>query len=314
MKLHVLPFFALLFSAVAAPAKTVTVGAGGDFQTIQGAINAVPDNATERTTIRIAPGVYKEKLVVAPSKGPITFWGEDAATTILTFGDHAKTLAPDGTELGTSKSATILIQAPDFHAENITFENSAGPVGQAVAVNVWSDRAIFRKCRFIGWQDTLLVNRNRQFFEDCYIDGSTDFIFGASTVWFERCHLHARRSGFITAASTPPEKAFVYVFSNCKITGEAGVQTYLGRPWRAYASVIFLNTIMHDVIRPEGWENWGNAENEKTARYAEFGSTAPDGKPVNVKQRVAWSKQLTKEEAAKITIENVFGDWNPQAP
>jgi PelA/Pel-15E family pectate lyase len=307
--------------------KTVTVAAdgSGDFKTVQEAINAAPTGGTSRFVIRIKPGTYKEKLTVAKNKGPITFLGEDAATTVLTFSDHAKTLAPDGTELGTSKSASILIQSPDFQAENITFENSAGPVGQAVAVHVRGDRAVFRKCRFLGWQDTLLTNQdasqtkgNRQYFEECYIDGSTDFIFGPAIAWFERCRLHVRRSGYITAASTPQDQPYGYVFSNCTITGEPDVKTILGRPWRPYASVIFLNTTMQDVIRPEGWNNWPNAtnnegkDNEKTARYAEYGSKTPDGKPVDLTPRAAWSKRLTAEEATAITMEKVFGDWDPR--
>ncbi|MDQ3813255.1 MAG: pectate lyase, partial [Armatimonadota bacterium] len=310
----------LLMNASVAAAKTITVAAdgSGDFKTVQEAINAVPDKSAERTIIRIKPGTYKEKLTVPGSKGPITFLGDDAATTILTFSDHAKTLGPDGKELGTSKSASILIQAPDFHAENITFENSAGPVGQAVAVNVWSDRGVFRKCRFLGWQDTLLVNRNRQYFEDCYISGHVDYIFGASAAWFERCELHCRLGGAITAASTPQEQPYGYVFSNCKITAAPSEErqaqnrltTVLGRPWRPYASVIYLNTEMSDVVAPAGWDNWGNAENEKTARYAEYRSSGPGANPA---KRVLWSKQLTDEEAKGITMAKVFGDWNPVA-
>jgi len=298
-------------AANATAVRTVVVAAdGGDFKTVQEAVNAAPTDKTTRFVIRIKPGTYKEKLTVPREKGPITFLGEDAATTILTFSDHAKTLGADGKEIGTSRSASILIQADDFIAENITFENSAGPVGQAVAVNVWSDRGIFRKCRFLGWQDTLLVNRNRQYFEDCYIDGSTDFIFGASAAWFERCHLHIRRSGYITAASTPQEQPFGYVFSHCKITGEPDAKTFLGRPWRPYGSVIYLNTEMQDVIRPEGWDNWRNAENEKTARYAEYGSSGPGANP---DKRVPWSRQLTDVEAAAITLQKALGGWNPGA-
>lgn len=291
-------------------AKSVTVAAdgSGDYKTVGEAINAAPTGGTARFVIRIKPGTYREKLHVPADKGPISFLGEDAATTILTFGDHARTPGPDGKPLGTSKSASILIQAPDFVAENITFANSAGPVGQAVAVNVWSDRGVFRKCRFLGAQDTLLTNRNRQYFEDCYITGTVDFIFGASAAWFERCRIHCRSNGYITAASTPENQPFGYVFSHCTVTAEPGIQVYLGRPWRPYASVTYLNTELPAEIRPAGWENWGNPENEKTARYAEYQSAGPGARPP---ARVSWSRQLTDAAAAAITPEKALGGWNP---
>jgi pectinesterase len=312
--------FALLVSigatsyskAEGAPAdveKAVTVAGdgSGDFRTIQDAVNAAPMGMTQRFMIRIKPATYKEKLTIPEEKGPITFQGEHAATTILTFNDHAGESDADGKKMGPSKSASILIQASDFHAENITFENSAGPHGRAVAVSVWSDRAMFRKCRFVGWQDTLLTKRNRQYFEDCYITGGTDFICGGATAWFERCDLHERQNSFITAASTPQKQPYGYVFSNCTITGEPGVKTFLGRPWRAYASVTYLNTTMHDVIRPEGWDNWGKLENEKTVRFAEYGSKTPGGKLIDLSRRVAWARRLTAEEAAAITKDKVLG-------
>jgi predicted secreted protein/uncharacterized cupin superfamily protein len=197
----------------------------------------------------------------------------------------------------------------------VTFENSAGPkAGQAVAVNVWSDQAVFRKCRFLGWQDTLYTNRNRQYFEDCYIDGSVDYIFGGSMAWFERCHLHCKGNGSVTAASTALEQPFGYVFSNCVITAEPGIKVDLGRPWRDYASVAYLNTVMPPEIQPYGWNNWGNPSKEKTARYAEFGSITPDGKPVDVSQRVPWARQLTGEEAAQHTIQSVLGGTDRENP
>lgn len=308
--------------APAGVGKTVTVAAdgNGDFKTVQEAVSAAPSGKTQRFVIHIKKGTYKEKLTVPSEKGPITFRGEDATTTILTFNDHAKTLGANGKEIGTAKSASVVIQAPDFHAENITFENSAGPRSRAVAVNVWSDRGMFRKCRFLGWQDTLLTKRNRQYFEDCYIVGSTDFMCGASTAWFERCRLQARQDSYITAASTPEEQPYGYVFSNCTISGEPGVKTFLGRPWRAYASVIYLHTTMHDVIRPDGWHNWGKEKYEKTVRFAEYGSKTPDGKLIDLSPRVAWARRLTAEEAKAITMEKVFGglakvfqDRNPSA-
>ena len=171
--------------------------------------------------------------------------------------------APDGKPIGTFRTPSTTIDADDFTAENITFENSAGPVGQALAIRVDGDRAVFRNCRFLGWQDTILLNRGRQYFENCYIAGHVDFIFGAATAWFEKCHIHCLGDGYITAASTPVDQPFGFVFSNCKITGDKPeTRTYLGRPWRIYASTIFLNTEMSDVVRPEGWNDWKKPETQ----------------------------------------------------
>jgi pectinesterase len=296
----------------------VAADGSGQYKTVQDALNAAPGKNEARFVIFIKPGTYKEKLTVSKDKGPIVLRGESATTTTLTSDDAAKTVR-DGKEVGTSGSATVLIQAKDFVAENITFENSAGQnAGQAVAVNVWSDKAIFRRCRFLGWQDTLLVNRGRQYFEDCYIAGHVDFIFGAAAAWFERCEIYCRLGGSITAASTTPEQPYGMVFSHCKITSApleerkaAGrPTTILGRTWRPAASVTFLNTEMSDIVTPAAWDNWGNAENEKTARYAEYKSSGPGGMTGG---RAAWSKQLTDGEAAAITLEKVLGGWNPKA-
>jgi pectinesterase len=298
--------------------KSMTVAAdgSGDFKTVQEAINAAPVDKNASFKVHIKPGTYREKLTIPKDKGPILLLGEDPATTVLTFDDHAKTIGADGKQLGTAHSASVTVRADDFTARNITFENSAGRVGQAVAVAVSSDRAIFRKCRFLGWQDTLWLRGNRQYFEDCYIAGHEDFVFGASAAWFERCELYCRLGGAITAASTPKEQPFGLVFSKSKITA-APIQerrahnrptSVLGRPWRPYASVIFLNTEMSDVVAPAGWENWDNPTNEKTARYAEYHSTGPGA---NSQTRVAWSRQLTQAEANAITVEKVLNGWNP---
>jgi pectinesterase len=295
-------------SAIVGKILTVATDGSGDFKTVQEAVHAAPTDKNRRLVIRIKSGTYKEKLVVPGEKGPITFHGKNAATTILVFNDHADVLGPNAKKIGLARSASVLIAAPKFCAENITFENSAGPHRRAVAVNVSSDRAVFRKCRFLSWQDTLLISRNRQYFEDCYIAGSKDFIFGAATSWFEGCQLHQREDGYITAAATPRNQPYGYVFSNCIITGKPGVKTLLGRPWGAYARVTYLNTTMHDVIRPEGWDNWGKVENEKTVRYSEYGSKTPDGKLIDLSGRVAWAKRLIADEAQAITKEKVFGE------
>jgi pectinesterase len=193
----------------------------------------------------------------------------------------------------------------------MTIANSAGPVGQALALRVDGDRVQFRNCRFLGWQDTILLNRGRQYFKDCYIEGHVDFIFGGATAFFENCHIHCLRNGYITAASTPADQAYGFVFRDSRITGEPDVKTYLGRPWRPYAMTVFINTEMSDVVRPEGWNNWRDPSREQTVRYGEHNSTGPGA---NLEERVDWAKQISANEAAKFTVEAVLGgedEWKP---
>jgi len=284
----------------------------GQFKTVQEAIMSVPSgSASNPVVIRIKAGTYKELIYIQHEKRFFRLVGEDARTTILTFDLHANIVGKDGKPIGTFRTPSAVIDADDFMAENITFENSAGPVGQALAIRVDGDRAVFRRCRFLGWQDTVFLNRGRQYFEDCYISGHVDFIFGAATAFFERCHVHCLRSGYITAASTYDYHPFGFVFSNCKITGDADVKTYLGRPWRDFSNVVFMNTEMSGVVRSEGWQNWNLPAREKTARYAEFNSSGPGADP---KSRVKWSRQLTRSQAKGITAKKVLGGpdgWNP---
>ncbi len=257
--------------------------------------------------IHVKPGIYKELIYVQRERRFIHLEGEDAKTTIITNNLNANMIGLDGKPIGTFRTPTAQIDGDGFAAENITFENSAGPIGQALALRVDGDKVAFRNCRFLGWQDTIFLNRGRQYFENCYITGHVDFIFGAATAFFEKCQIHVLRDGYITAASTPQEQEFGFVFSNCKITGASPeVKTYLGRPWRAYGSTIFLNTEMSANVRGEGWHNWTGVEREKTARYAEFNST---GLGANDSLRVKWAKQLSKTEAIAITAEKVLGVW-----
>jgi pectinesterase len=284
----------------------------GQFRTVQEAVMSVPAGTPEQpVVIHIKPGVYKELVYVQHEKRCFRLVGDDAATTVLTFGLHANMVGLDGKPIGTFRTPSTVIDADDFVAENITFENSAGPVGQALAIRVDGDRATFRRCRFLGWQDTVFLNRGRQYFEDCYIEGHVDFIFGGATAWFERCRIHCRRDGYITAASTPVDAVHGFVFARCRVTGEPGVKTYLGRPWRAYSAVTFLETDMSDVVRNEGWDNWKLPEREKTSRYREYGSTGAGSRPG---ARVPWSRQLTAAEAKALTAGAVLGGpdrWNP---
>jgi pectin methylesterase-like acyl-CoA thioesterase len=222
-------------------------------QTVQAAVNAAPDEpqGSKPFLIHIKPGTYTESVTVPVQKGALDFQGDDAAATTITYANAAATLDAGGKPLGTFKSATAFIQADGFSASNITFANSFGKGSQALAISVSGDRAAFRKCRFLGWQDTILLLQGRQYFEDCGVTGAVDFIFGAATAFFQRCDIHCLSGGYITAASTPQDHPFGFVFANCNITAEPGVKTYLGRPWRPCASVTFLNTQMSDAVRPK---------------------------------------------------------------
>jgi pectinesterase len=299
----------------------VAADGSGDFKTVQEAINAVPDFRKNPTRILIRKGVYKEKLTLPTSKTNVAFVGEDRDQTILTYDDFASKKNRFGETIGTTGSSSFFVFGDGFSAENLTFENSAGPVGQAVAVRVTADQVSFRNCRFLGFQDTLYPqgNHSRQYYRDCYIEGTVDFIFGWSIAVFENCTLFGKQAGYFTAASTLPESKYGFVFLNCKITGEGEGTFYLGRPWRPYANVAYLNCEIGRVVKPEGWDNWGNPENEKTARYVEFGNRGA-GAPIG--SRVTWSKQLSEKEAAEYTPEKIFSaqstspafdtDWMPE--
>lgn len=283
----------------------------GNFRTVQEAINAVPDFRKARTVIFIKKGVYKEKLILPSTKTMVSFIGEDKMETILTYDDYAARKNTFGEEMGTSASASFFIFGDDFSAENLTFENSAGPVGQAVAVRVDGDRVMFRNCRFLGFQDTLYAHgeNSRQYYKDCYIEGTVDFIFGWSTAVFENCEIFCKgNSGYVTAASTNPEKRFGLVFLNCTITGDAPEHSfYLGRPWRQYAQTVFINCYLDKQIKPEGWHNWNKKYAERTAYYAEYKNTGPGA--TEPKKRVPWSYQLIYDESKEYSPDNIFGDW-----
>jgi pectinesterase len=285
----------------------------GDFKTIQEAINAVPDMRANRTHIFIKAGLYKEKLVLAPSKTNVSFVGEDVQRTIITYDDFAAKKNRFGEEIGTFGSPSFFINGDGFTAENITFENSSGPVGQAVAVCVNGDKVSFRNCRFLGCQDTLYFNSKtgRSYFVNCYMDGTVDFIFGFSTAFFEKCTIFCKKGGYITAAATPQGKSYGFVFHHCKITGSAPDGSfYLGRPWRPYAKVAFLNCELDPVIKCCGWNNWGKATNEQTALYTEYKNTGTGACNTG---RVEWAKQLSDAEAESYQTDKVLNGWNPES-
>ena len=283
----------------------------GDFFTVQEAVNAVPDfRKNVRTTILVRKGTYKEKIIIPESKINISLIGEDG--TILTNDDFANKKNVFGENMGTSGSSSCYIYAPDFYAENITFENSAGPVGQAVACFVSADRAYFKNCRFLGFQDTLYTygKQSRQYYEDCYIEGTVDFIFGWSTAVFNRCRIHSKGDGYVTAPSTDKGKKYGYVFYDCRLTSDKEVaKVYLSRPWRPYAQAVFVRCELGKHILPEGWHNWGKRENEKTVFYAEYGSK---GAGANPQARAAFSRQLKNLKGYEpVTVLAGDDGWNP---
>lgn len=295
------------------PDKVVAQDGSGDFTTVQAAVDAAPSGATQAYVVTIKAGYYKEVITVPEGKDFIHFKGEGADKTILTYDNYSKKLDPAGKEYGTSGSASVFIKADNFTAEDLTFENSAGiDAGQALAINIGGNFSAFRNCRFLGHQDTYYAASNTlQYLKNCYIAGTVDFMFGGSTAFFEGCTLHSLRNGYLTAASTPQESKYGYVFFRCKLTAAPSVSSssvYLGRPWRPHANVVFLHSNIGAHIRAEGWHNWSKAENERTAKYAEYKST---GEGYKKGARVQWSKELTEVEASEYTKEKVLGNWSP---
>ena len=295
-------------------AKEITVAqdGSGDYKTVQAAINAVPANNKKPIAIIIKKGIYKEKILIDSLRPFITILGEDKLNTVLTYNDHTGKLAPNGDTINTRTSWSFKIAANNFTATDITFQNDAGfSAGQAVAVESDGDKAVFINCRFIGNQDVLFTNseRSRQYYENCYIEGTTDFIFGSSTVWFEKCHIYSKKNSHVTAASTPKEKEFGYVFNWCRLEGDTSLNNVsLGRPWRPYAAVAYLHCYIGRHIKGEGWSVWNKNDNHLSSRYEEYNNYGPSSDP---EARVKWAKQLTAEEAGKYTLTNVLKGWNP---
>jgi pectinesterase len=289
------------------PDVVVAADGSGQYTSLQDAISAAPmntDPAATPWTIFVKRGRYKERIYVQRERGNLHIIGEDAENTMIVFDLNASKPGPDGKPIGTFRTPTLQIDSDDMVWENLTIANSAGPVGQALAMRLDGDRLVFRHCRFLGWQDTLLLNRGRHYFADCYVEGHVDFIFGAATAYFDRCEIHALRDGYITAASTPKGQPYGFVFADGKVTGAPGVKTFLGRPWREFAKTIFVRTEMSDAVKPEGWDNWKKPHAEQTTFYAEAGST---GSGASSGTRVAWAKKLSPEAVATLTPAAVLG-------
>ena len=281
----------------------------GNFRTLQEAIESARAFMDYTVTIYVRNGVYKEKVIVPSWVENIDIIGEDRDKTIITYDDHANI-----NKMGTFRTYTVKVEGSDITFKNLTIENNAAQLGQAVALHTEGDRLKFINCRILGNQDTIYTGAKftRLYFKDCYIDGTTDFIFGPSTALFENCMIHSKRNSYVTAASTPKEAKYGYIFKHCKLTAEPGVdKVYLGRPWRPYAYTLFIECELGKHIVPAGWHNWGKQSNEETARYMEYKNT---GEGANASERVAWSKQLTKKEAEAVTVDAIFrtqSDWNP---
>lgn len=298
---------------VAQAQTTITVAADGsaDYTSLQQAIDESRAFNPGGVVIYLKPGVYEEKIHIPSWSTNISIIGEDANTTIIRWADYS------GMEgINTFNSYTMKVVGNDFYAENITIENTAGrDVGQAVALHVEGDRAEFYNCRIIANQDTLYagVDSSRQYYKNCLIEGTTDFIFGPATVVFEDCTILCKKNSYITAASTNQHQKYGFVFLDCTINvSDAAEKVYLGRPWRNYAKTVFINSELDAKIRPEGWHNWNRPEAESTVLYAEYNSTGPGG---NGAKRVGWSKQLSDQEAKLYTLSNIFSQnssWMPK--
>ncbi|WP_416308589.1 pectinesterase family protein [Neptunicella sp. SCSIO 80796] len=287
---------------------SVAQDGSGDYSSIQQAINHTKAFPDRRITIHIGKGIYNEKVTVYAWNTRLSLIGAGVQQTLVRFGDHFNKV-----NLGrnsTFHTATMQVDANDFRAEGLTIQNTAGPVGQAVALAVNADRAQFNNIALLGSQDTLYVAGEgyRQYFSHCYIEGTTDFIFGAATAVFDDCEIHSKANSYITAASTPKNQPFGLVFFNSRLTADSETdKVYLGRPWRPYAKTLFINTQMGQHIVPEGWHNWSKPEAEKTSYYAEYNSTGLGAAP---SKRVNWSHQLTDQQADRLSLESILSAEN----
>jgi pectinesterase len=319
----------LLFACLAAHAKERTIvvapDGSGDVRTVQEAFAAVPDNSAERTVILVKPGVYDGQKILRKEKKNVTLQGEAAETTILTWHVNTNEEQPAGTDLR-HKGTALVVLADDFRADRLTFRNTSGDHGQALALRIDGDRAIVTNSRLLGWQDTVMLNNGRHYFRDTYIEGRVDFIYGSATAVFERCEIRSKNGGYVTAASTPPERPYGFVFIDSRLTNDPAPwvdptgkieakaptpQAFLGRPWRPHGAVAFINSEIGPHIRAEGWNNWGKPDNEKTARYVEYNNR---GDGANPGKRVGWSRRLGEAEARQYTAANVLAGndgWRP---
>lgn len=302
---------------------TVDQNGKGNYKTIQEGVNSVRDLGETEVRILVKDGIYEEKLIIPSWKTNITIIGESTERTIITFDDYSGKRNDVQDAFGNEKfstytSYTVLIQGNDCHLENLTITNEAGRVGQAVALHVEGDRFVAKNCRILGNQDTLYAatENSRQYYFNCYIQGTTDFIFGKATAVFQECEINSLNDSYITAAATSKNQKFGFVFLNCRLIADTAVgKVYLGRPWRPFAKTVFVNCDLGKHIIDVGWNPWTGdkmfPEKEKTTFYAEYKSTGPGA---SAKTRINWSKQLSDQEAKPYTVKNIFNGndhWNP---
>ena len=309
---------------------TVAKDNSGDFNSIQQAVDSIPAGTPE--TIYIKKGIYKERVEVR--KNNISFVGESTDDTVITESYYARMIMPDGSKRGTFRSYTFFVYADNFTASNLTFENAAGfgdEFGQAIAVYAEGDNITFRNCKILGHQDTLFTGPLpmkekqpggftgptidgirrvvHQLYEDCYIAGEIDFIFGSATAYFKNCTLFAlnrnqKINAYYTAPSTYEGQAFGYVFESCTFTGNCPPKSVaLSRPWRIHAKTVLLNCSYSDQIIDEGFTDWNKPESHETVYYAEYNGHGEGYKP---EKRAAYVHQLNESEAALYTLENVM--------
>lgn len=321
MKKFLFCSFIFLFSFLFGkePYITITVSQDGksDFISIQEAINSTRDLGPSEAIIIIKNGIYKEKIIIPSNKHQLTLKGENSEKTIITNSDFSgKIDLFTNQKMTTFTSYTVLVNGENTKIENLTIQNTHCEKGQAVALHVEGDKFIGKNLRLLGCQDTLYTatNNSRQYYENCYIEGTTDFIFGQATAIFKNCIIKSLANSFITAAATDKNNPYGYVFFDCTLTAKENIdKVYLGRPWRPYAKTVFINTEMGNHILPQGWNEWSGdkmfPDKEKTAYYAEFGSK---GKGANISQRVKWSHQLKQKDLKNYTIEKIFRGWIPQ--
>jgi len=293
----------------------------GNFRTIKEAISAVPNNSFNTTLIFVKNGTYYEKVEIPSSKTNLTIVGENVNNTIISYNDYSGSgkiyqgvlTWANGKEIGTVTSHSMYVGADNVSLMNLTIQNTAGNVGQAVALNTECDKFLLYHCRLISYQDTYYTRGSGRFYiKESYIEGAVDYIFGTGVAYFEDCQIHSMRSGaYITAAATAQGFKFGYVFKNCKLTaGNSYNNIYLGRPWKAYGQTVFVNCEEGSFISSAGWHEWSSApENSNTCYYAEYGNC---GAGAATGGRVYWSHRLSDSEAANYTMQNIFGQYvNP---
>jgi len=312
--------FVIVFSKAQTYNATVAKDGSGTHTTIAAAIASAPTNSSSNYYIFVKSGVYYEKDTVPTNRPNIVMVGENVLNTILYYNDNANTLY-NGSPIGTSGSAAFFVNGANFSAFNMTFQNNSGvAAGQSVAVNISGDKAAFRNCRFLGFQDVLYCKNAgiSSYFRNCYIEGTVDFIFGASTSWFEGCYIYckSRQSGGVicapnTNAGTSFGAPWGFVFNNCNINGASSMTGlyFLGRPWQNKPQAVFLNNTMSDVIATAGWSS--NSAGSATTSDVSFGEYNSSGTGANSSSRAAFSSQLTSTQALNYTTSNVFGSWDP---